>query len=239
LVAAASTASERLSYEDRSTPAKIVRVVALHWCLAFALAPPLAAGDLVVDEIASKAIARTVKLNVLLPDGYAEASERRYPVVYLLHGVGGDYTEWARVGVVEEAKGLAAIISRQLEALELATKSKAVTAEGLVGEWDLVVKYSEDFAFDSTLKIEKRGEELKAVQGSPRSGEHPFKCAAIVDGKLRLVIEREIQGNDVTLEFEGGPGKEGLQGTAVVKGIEGQLSFTWTATRRKKGPEGE
>lgn len=31
---------------------------------------------------------------VLLPDGYAENTEKRYPVVYLLHGVGDTYTSW-------------------------------------------------------------------------------------------------------------------------------------------------
>jgi S-formylglutathione hydrolase FrmB len=405
-------------------------LLAASLCLSIAASP--AAGDLVVDEIASKAIARTVKLNVLLPDGYAEAVDHRFPAVYLLHGLGGDYTEWQRVGVVEEAKGLAAIIvmpegdqsfyvnhheqpdarwedyvtkeviahvdakyrtiasregraasglsmggygavalglkhpelfasvashsgalgvvarpasgrigdvvlrvfgpegsetrklydpvalaaklaegnrphlyldcgssdfllddnrsfvrelaklgleyeyrevpgqhdfaywkrnvryslSKQLEALDAAAKSKAAkaaavarpadatgsaaavaTVDGVVGEWDLVIKFGEEASYDYTLKIEKKGAELKAVQVSPRSGEHPFKSAAVVDGKLRLVIERDIQGNDVTFEFEGKPGKEGLEGTAVAKGFEDQLQITWTATRKKATPQ--
>jgi S-formylglutathione hydrolase FrmB len=61
-------------------------------------------------EVESKALGRAMAVNVLLPDGYDAAPERRYPVIYLLHGYGGDYREWERVGVVEEAAGLAAII---------------------------------------------------------------------------------------------------------------------------------
>lgn len=67
------------------------------------------AGELRTDEIDSKALAQKMKVNVLLPDGYA-ADERRYPVVYLLHGYGGDYTEWQRVGVEKEAAGLPVIV---------------------------------------------------------------------------------------------------------------------------------
>jgi enterochelin esterase-like enzyme len=34
------------------------------------------------------------KANVYLPPGYAD--DRKYPVLYLLHGIGGDETEWIR-----------------------------------------------------------------------------------------------------------------------------------------------
>ena len=70
----------------------------------------LEAGELRTHELASKFIDRTVKLNVLLPNGYDEAT-KSYPVVYLLHGYGGDYGEWERVGVVERAAGLPVIIA--------------------------------------------------------------------------------------------------------------------------------
>ena len=69
----------------------------------------LRAGELRTDEIASKAVGKTLKVNVLLPDDYG-AGERRYPVVYLLHGYGGDYSQWQKVGIEKEAAGLPAII---------------------------------------------------------------------------------------------------------------------------------
>jgi predicted alpha/beta superfamily hydrolase len=53
--------------------------------LLLASLAPLRAGELRTDEIASKAVGKTLKVNVLLPDDY-KAGERRYPVVYLLHG---------------------------------------------------------------------------------------------------------------------------------------------------------
>lgn len=41
----------------------------------------------------SKALGRTMKYRVLLPQGY-ERSARRYPVLYLLHGWNGGYQNW-------------------------------------------------------------------------------------------------------------------------------------------------
>lgn len=47
--------------------------------------------------IASPALAADTKVRVLLPDGY-RAGERRYPVLYLLHGAGGDQASWTEGG---------------------------------------------------------------------------------------------------------------------------------------------
>jgi enterochelin esterase-like enzyme len=42
----------------------------------------------------SKTVGTTRKMNVYTPPGYTK--EKRYPVLYLLHGIGGDETEWQR-----------------------------------------------------------------------------------------------------------------------------------------------
>ena len=42
----------------------------------------------------SKTVGTTRKLNVYTPPGYAP--DKKYPVLYLLHGIGGDETEWER-----------------------------------------------------------------------------------------------------------------------------------------------
>jgi diacylglycerol O-acyltransferase / trehalose O-mycolyltransferase len=41
------------------------------------------------------------RVRVLLPAGYRAHAERRYPVLYLLHGRGGDYRDWTRYGAAE------------------------------------------------------------------------------------------------------------------------------------------
>ncbi len=53
-------------------------------------------GKLEMIEYDSKTVGTQRKMNVYTPPGYTK--ERKYPVLYLLHGIGGDETEWARYG---------------------------------------------------------------------------------------------------------------------------------------------
>lgn len=50
-------------------------------------------GRLREETFQSAALGRSMKYRVLLPEGY-ESSPHRYPVLYLLHGLTGDYTDW-------------------------------------------------------------------------------------------------------------------------------------------------
>ena len=57
-------------------------------------------------SLESSAVARTMRYDVLLPAGY-ESSEERYPVLYLLHGVNGDYRSWSeKNGILERSREL-------------------------------------------------------------------------------------------------------------------------------------
>jgi GH35 family endo-1,4-beta-xylanase/enterochelin esterase-like enzyme len=51
-------------------------------------------GKLEIVEYESKTVGTTRRMNVYTPAGYSQ--EKRYPVLYLLHGIGGDETEWQR-----------------------------------------------------------------------------------------------------------------------------------------------
>jgi S-formylglutathione hydrolase FrmB len=53
--------------------------------------------------IAAPALAGETRVRVLLPDGYRARDERRNPVLYLLHGAGGDETDWTDDGAAERA----------------------------------------------------------------------------------------------------------------------------------------
>jgi enterochelin esterase-like enzyme len=49
---------------------------------------------------------RSVSYFVYQPPGYQASSPARYPALYMLHGLGGDNTEWARYGLLVEADRL-------------------------------------------------------------------------------------------------------------------------------------
>lgn len=51
-------------------------------------------GKLEMVEYESKTVGTTRKMQVYTPPGYS--AETKYPVLYLLHGIGGDETEWQR-----------------------------------------------------------------------------------------------------------------------------------------------
>lgn len=51
-------------------------------------------GKIEMIEYESKTVGTTRKMNVYTPPNYS--TEKKYPVLYLLHGIGGDETEWAR-----------------------------------------------------------------------------------------------------------------------------------------------
>lgn len=56
-------------------------------------------GALEMIEYASTTVDTTRKMLVYTPPGYS--ADRRYPVLYLLHGIGGDETEWQRFATPE------------------------------------------------------------------------------------------------------------------------------------------
>jgi len=68
------------------------------------------AGRLREDSVQSAALGRSMKYRVLVPEGY-DASIERYPVLYLLHGLTGDYMDWTtRTNLAEYSRAVPLII---------------------------------------------------------------------------------------------------------------------------------
>lgn len=53
-------------------------------------------------SIPSRAVAREMKMNVVLPDSYQKNALKKYPVVYVLHGHGDNELGWAQKTPLEE-----------------------------------------------------------------------------------------------------------------------------------------
>lgn len=53
-------------------------------------------------EFDAPSVDRTMKYNIVLPEGYKKSKEK-YPVLYLLHGLTSNYTHWALMGVPKYA----------------------------------------------------------------------------------------------------------------------------------------
>ena len=75
--------------------------VVLGLCASLVL--PLArASEVVDDSFQSAALGRPYKMRLYLPDAFKSKPQPRLPVIYLLHGSGGDETWWSTRGGAKE-----------------------------------------------------------------------------------------------------------------------------------------
>lgn len=81
----------------------------LWWFLALALCGPAHAGDVLRETFRSATLGRDYVYSIYLPDAY-RAGTRNFPVLYLLHGAGGNEDDWLRWGGARET--LDALIAR-------------------------------------------------------------------------------------------------------------------------------
>jgi S-formylglutathione hydrolase FrmB len=62
------------------------------------------------ERVTSPAIGRTIDYRVLLPEHYGDGLQR-FPVLYLLHGLSGDYKDWTtRTNVADYTRRLPLIV---------------------------------------------------------------------------------------------------------------------------------
>jgi len=83
----------------KPTPAPILRGTPV------AASEPLQ-GTLLDDTLSSPIIGSSFPYRVYLPPDYQYSPQRRYPVLYMLHGLGGNYTEWSDSFLPEQADRL-------------------------------------------------------------------------------------------------------------------------------------
>ncbi len=76
------------------------RLLILLLCLQVAGAAAWAQSKIVTDSIRSQFLGCEQPYNVYLPDGYKITET--YPVIYLLHGLYGDYSNWVKVGRMKD-----------------------------------------------------------------------------------------------------------------------------------------
>src|SRR2546423_10956895 len=87
----------------------MIRSMVRRACIAFALLLMAFTADaqnasLQTIQLQSKLVNATLPYNVILPRDYRTSKTTRYPVLYLLHGLGGHYSDWlTRTNVADYA----------------------------------------------------------------------------------------------------------------------------------------
>jgi hypothetical protein len=111
-----------------------------------------------------------------------------------------------------------------------AAKQPENAAAKLAGTWKMDVRIGENDS-DYELRLAQADGKLSATLISPRSGEHKFRAVTWADEKLVMELDRDYEGNTVTLIYTGKLGADGLSGSVVAKGAEDQFSGTWKARK--------
>jgi S-formylglutathione hydrolase FrmB len=82
----------------------MILIIRIGWAFIALFAWQMAlahAGEIRTEAFPSKALGRDMRYAIYLPDGY-QNGRRQYPVLYLLHGAGGDERSWMERGQIEE-----------------------------------------------------------------------------------------------------------------------------------------
>lgn len=86
-----------------------------------------ASPQVIQRQLWSESLQQEMPFSVYLPEGYNEMPDERYPVLYMLHGLGGSHTDWDRTG-------LFAMASQMIEAGQIPPMI-IVLPEGRDGYW--------------------------------------------------------------------------------------------------------
>ena len=120
-----------------------------------------------IVEFEALSIGRTTKYMVLLPEGY-ETSEKRYPVLYLLHGLLQNYTVWPIMG--------AAYYSQKYELIIVMPDvgnswyiNWAQSDEGELNNWEDFIIYDLIHSVDQTFRTVP-SREGRAITGLSMGG---------------------------------------------------------------------
>ena len=87
----------KFSRNDRNLRA-IATILLLGFALMISSEQALAAGRAECKTVASRILGRNVRYCVILPDSYDTAPERKYPVLYHLHGINDNEQTLLRLG---------------------------------------------------------------------------------------------------------------------------------------------
>ena len=112
-------------------------------------AQQISAGQLVVDTVHAKSLERNLygdspdrSMLVYLPQSYASSPNRRYPVVYLLHGYGTDERGWTGYAPIKPAKDTLVRVGNKREMIIVmpngrnALDGSFYTNSATTGNWD-------------------------------------------------------------------------------------------------------
>ena len=148
--------------------------------------------------IDAPSIGRKTAYNILLPADYETSGDKRYPVLYLLHGLTGNYGNWAGMGAGRAALGLDLIVVMP-DGGNSWYVNWAESEEGQKNAWDDMITKDLIGHVDATYRT-IAGREGRAINGLSMGGyggltlglRHPDLFCAIGSHSGALAFARGI-----------------------------------------------
>lgn len=152
-------------------------------------------------SLSSKILETNVEYSVYLPEGYEE-SNRRYPVLYLLHGYSDDETGWTQFGEVKN------IVDRQMQSVETTPMIIVMPDAGVswyINSHDGKVRYEDFFIeefipyIDDTYRT-RAEKQFRGIAGLSMGGygtlimsmKHPDLFAAAAPLSAGVITDEEV-----------------------------------------------
>jgi enterochelin esterase-like enzyme len=128
-------------------------------------------GFLVDDRLFSPIIGSTFAYRVYLPPDYPYAPQRTYPVAYMLHGNGGNYTEWSDSFLPEQIDRL--IVANEIQPMIVVMPDDGEST--YFANWDNGPRWGDYIAEDVVSTVDQRYRtmrrpEARAVGGLSMGG---------------------------------------------------------------------
>jgi putative tributyrin esterase len=128
-------------------------------------------GLLLDDQFWSPIIGQSFMYRVYLPPDYLTSTKRRYPVLYMLHGAGGNYTEWSDSFLPEQIDRM--IVTSDIQPMIVVMPDDGEST--YFANWDNGPRWGDYIADDVVTTIDLRyrtlpGPEARAIGGLSMGG---------------------------------------------------------------------
>ncbi len=140
----------------------------------------LLAGSLYEDRLPSPILGEAPPFRVYFPPQYFADTQARFPVLYMLHGVGGNYTEWTDMRLPQVADAM--IENGEIQPLIIVMPDGGFGTQWL--NWDDGPHWSDYLAVDVVDYVDQRFRTLPARE-SRAIGGHSMGAAGALSIALR------------------------------------------------------
>ena len=182
----------------------------------------------ITDSIKSNILKATVKVNIYLPEEFDRQPQKKYPVLYLLHGLTDTYRAWVDKGHLDKVADEMISKGENLNSLKAKMHNRALN--NLHKEYiDVIAIYVDQFVSEERYYsyLDKKDEPILKGISFKTKGESRFPSVAVasVIARYYFLLEKDKLEAKYGLEFPFGAGKKADEFKKILLDKVGQEEF--------------